>query len=97
MIIPRGSYKIIRVDGTEEMVPRNPTIKDIYKAIGCECIDTVCLDREAQTVMMVDDTGLIDGKPINRKATVLYRSVCRLGTFGEIAGDVAIVNDGDFA
>jgi hypothetical protein len=52
---------------------------------------------EAEIVMMVDDTGMIDGKPINPKATELYRGVCRPGTPYSIHGDVAIVNDEDFA
>jgi hypothetical protein len=93
----RGEYLIIRVDGSEEVVTGKPTLEKVYAAIGCECIDTVLLDRASETLMMVDDTGMIDGRPINAKATKLYHSVCRPGTVHSIHGDVAIVNDGDFA
>jgi hypothetical protein len=34
-------------------------------------------------------------KPVNRKATELYWSICQLGTTHEIIGDVAICHDGD--
>jgi hypothetical protein len=101
MKIKRGEYKIIRVDGTETIVKEHPQIKAIHRAIGCECLDTVVLTMNPvsglpDTVMMVDDTGMIDGKPINAKATFLYHSVCRPGTPYSIHGDVAIVNDSDF-
>jgi hypothetical protein len=47
--------------------------------------------------MIVDDTGMIDHKPVNAKATELYRAKCNPGTPFSIHGDVAIVNDADFA
>ena len=97
MLIERGTFKVIRVNGAEETVAQRPTIDMVHAAIGCGCIDTVQIDRPNQTVMLVDDTGLIDGKPVNRKATMLYRAVCRPGTLGTIHGDVAICNDEDFA
>ena len=34
-------------------------------------------------------------KPINAKATALYRAVCRPGIVHQIAGDVAILRDDD--
>ena len=72
----------------------------IYRDIGCECVDTVVLTREgyeAGIVMLVDDTGLINRKPINTHATALYREVCRPGNPHSVHGDVAICWDGDFA
>lgn len=36
-------------------------------------------------------------KPVNAKATELYHAVCKPGTTHQIVGDVAIVNDEDFA
>jgi len=94
-----GTFKVVRVDGTEEVMgPVN--LSAIHKAIGCTCCDTVILKRsafEAEIVMMVDDTGMIDGKPINPKATALYHGVRGPGTPYSIHGDVAIVNDEDFA
>jgi hypothetical protein len=98
----KGHYKIIRVDGTEEVIDHRAQLDIIHGQIGCDCIDTVILTRDpvtrlAHDVMMVDDTGMIDGKPVNLKATELYHSVCIPGTMAEIHGDVAIVNDEDFA
>lgn len=95
--VERGTYKIIRVDGSETMVSEKPTISKITRAIGCGCIDTVILDRRARVVMIVDDTGMVDGKPVNPKATELYHGICRPGTVFSIHGDVAICHDGDFA
>ncbi len=98
MKVKRGEYKIIRADGTEEIISQRPTLSAVHKAIGCDCCDTVILTRgsDEPIVMMVDDTGMIDGKPVNPKATELYHSVSRPGNPYSIHGDVVIVNDGDF-
>lgn len=87
------AYKIIRVDGTETVHEGKPTIHEITRLIGCDGLDTVTIDRKRLTVMFVDDTGLIDGKPVNAKATALYHAVCKPGTVWQIHGDVVIVND----
>lgn len=91
-----GTYKVIRVDGTETIHEGKPTIGEITRLIGCDGLDHVTIDRRRQTVMFVDDTGMLDGKPVNAKATALYHAVCKPGTVWQIHGDVAIVNDGDF-
>lgn len=96
-IIRRGEFKIIRVDGSETMHEGRPTIRGIQQFIDAECLDTVILDFRLKQVMMVDDTGMCDGKPVNQKATALYHAICKPGTVHCIHGDVAIVNDGDFA
>lgn len=96
-IIRRGEFKIIRVDGTETMHEGKPSIRGIQQFIGADCLDTVIIDRQNEQVMIVDDTGMIDGKPANPKATALYHAICKPGTVHQIHGDVAIVNDGDFA
>lgn len=88
--------RIIRVNGSEELLPSKLSMREICKRIGCDMIDTVNLRRD-DLVMLVDDTGMIDGKPVNPKATKLYHSVCRAGTVHPICGDVAVVYDGDFA
>lgn len=93
----QGGYKVIRVDGSESFVEEKPTIRKIQASIGCECCDTVTIDRRNEIIMLVDDVGMIDGKPVNRKATALA-----LEAFGpqypySIHGDAAIVWDGDFA
>jgi hypothetical protein len=91
------AYKIIRVDGTETSHEGKASIVEVLRIIGCDCLDTVVIDRRRQTVMFVDDTGMLDGKPVNAKATALYRAVCKPGTLHSIHGDVVIVNDGDYA
>lgn len=95
--IRRGEYLVVGVDGTETLIEERPTIQKIHRDIGCDCLDTVTLDRKAGIVMMVDDTGMVDNKPVNPKATVWYRMICKPGTLHQIHGDVAIVNDLDFA
>jgi hypothetical protein len=95
--VRRGEYRIIRVDGTETLIEEKPNLRTITKAIGAECIDTVCLDKRTRTqIMVVDDTGMIDGKPVNSKATALYHAICKPGTVYAIHGDVALCNDEDF-
>jgi hypothetical protein len=95
--IPPGTYKIIHVDGSEEIIAKKPSMRALTQEIGAESIDPVTLDRRNQTIMIVDDTGMIDGKPVNSKATELYRNICKPGTVWAIHGDVALVNDEDFA
>jgi hypothetical protein len=91
-----GSYKVIRVDGTEITHEGKASITEIMRLIGCNCLDTVTIDRRRQTVMFVDDTGMLDRKPVNPKATALYLAICKPGTLHQIHGDVVIVNDGDY-
>lgn len=78
---------IIRVDGTEEHVEANQ--RDIHTLIGADCMDGFSL-RDGR-YCYVDDTGMVDGKPMNEKATALYWGICRPGTTYPICGDVAIV------
>lgn len=96
----RGNYKVIRVDGSEWVTLARPNIREIENVIGAICLDSVVLTRngrEPDVVMLVDDTGMLDNKPPNHKATELYRAVCRPGTIHHIYGDVVLVHDGDFA
>lgn len=96
-IIKRGEYKIIRTDGAEILHTERPFMKTILADIGAVVMDTVILDSRNGQIMVCDDSGMIDGKPVNPKATKLYHAVCRPGTLHQIHGDVAIVNDCDFA
>lgn len=95
-MVRQGEYRLIRVDGTETLISERPTVAKILIAIGAECVDTVRIDWKNDQIMVVDDSGMIDGKPVNEKATLFYRRVCRPGSKGAIHGDVAIVNDRDF-
>lgn len=97
MILVEKTFKIIRIDGKEETYNRKPTLPEIYRLIRSDTIDTVNIDRENEIVMLVDDTDIIDAKPLNPKATELYHALCRSGVGCGIHGDVAICWDQDFA
>lgn len=99
LAVKRGEFIVIRVDGNVTHCGFKPTNKVIKAAIGCDLIDVVILTHDngmPGIVMICDDTGMIDGKPVNPKATALYHSVCRPGTTHQIHGDVALVFDEDF-
>src|ERR1700723_4797477 len=70
-------HRLIRTDGTERILDKRPSFEEIRRLIGCDGLDTVTIDRRRQTVMFVDDTGMIDGKPVNAKATALYHAICK--------------------
>lgn len=93
-----AKVQIVRVDGTREHheVGRHILIPWIARMIGApQALDTVNL-RDGR-IMLVDDTGMIDGRPQNLEATTLYHTVCRPGTTAPICGDVAIALDEDFS
>lgn len=102
-MVDRGNCKLIRVDGTEEVFPMvaGPRfLSGVARTIGADCLDTVILTRshgQADVVMLVDDTGMVDGKPINPLATDLYHNICTPGNPHSIHGDVVLVHDGDFS
>lgn len=91
--------KLIRTDGTETALQGPHAIRDIQTMIGADTLDTVMLRSlgDPLHVMLVDDTGMIDGKPVNVRATTLYHAQCRPGNPYQIHGDVVIVPDGDYA
>ena len=89
--------KLIRTSGKIEVmeIAKTDAIGHISRLIGANGLDTVNL-RDGN-VMLVDDTGVIDNRPVNALATEFYRAICRPGTMYSIHGDVAIVIDKDFA
>lgn len=89
--------EILRVGGQREehQVGKHILFGWIQRMIGAETLDSVNL-RDGR-IMLVDDVGLVDGKPRNEAATKLYLGVCRPGTDAFIAGDVAVAWDEDFA
>lgn len=96
-LMNRGTYQVIRVDGTTEerqFDKGRSLIKQIHEVIGCEYADTVNL-RDG-TVMFVDDLGHRKVLPHNQVATLLYWDVCKPGTTHTIVGVAVIVNDSDF-
>lgn len=89
------TVEIIRVDGSRETrklaIPR--AFDNIEQWIGAQCCTVVNL-RDGR-VMILDDTGMIDGKPINPEASKIYHAV--YDTPFSIHGDVVIAVDEDFA
>ncbi len=78
----------------KKQIPGPLRIRHLLDMIGAETGDTVSL--KDGKVMIVDDTGLIDGKPINPAATKLYAEKCQGRNTTGIHGDVVIVEDRDF-
>lgn len=93
--VKSGTYRIIRTDETSQTIQNKPTIRELRKAIGADCMDSVNLRNGC--VMMVDDTGMIDHKPVNPEATQIYHLMCKPGAVHSIHGDAVIVFDEDFA
>lgn len=92
--IPKiGEYRVIRTSGEDFIIHEKPTLNRVKKSIGADYIDCVTISfsagHVADLVMMVDDTGMIDGKPLNGTASIVA------GT--DIYGDAAIIHDCDFA
>ncbi len=95
----KGNFKIIRCDGTVEDYKEKPTIERIHALLKVDCIDTITLSWHKGTpseLMLVDDTGMIDHKPVNDKATAIMQDLHKGGYPYSIHGDVALVNDLDF-
>jgi hypothetical protein len=86
-------HRLIRIDGTEQILETRPSFEEIRRLIGCDYLDTVTINRRRQTVMFVDDSGMIDGKPVNSKATALYHAICKPGTVHGIHGHVIVLDD----
>lgn len=94
--IQRGTFKIIRSDGSEDLVQGKPTIERIQQAINANTLDIVNL-RHDDLIMLVDDSGYESNLPVNEAASALYLKRCKPGTSWQIRGDVVLVNDLDFA
>lgn len=89
--------EVIRCNGTREKatISRTQMVASCNQLLGVVAFDVVNL-RDGR-VMLVDDTGLVDGKPVNPEATKLYLAICKPGTRASIHGDVVIAIDEDFA
>jgi hypothetical protein len=91
-----AELRVIRTDGREEthQVGRRIALDWCRRMIDAVYLDVV--DLHDGRIMLVDDSGLIDNKPINKVATAMYWGVCWPGTTNPICGDVVIANDKDF-
>ena len=79
--------KLVKIDGSiANALPANGTnftLEEMYKLIGCDCIQIVRTAQEG-VIMVIDDNGLMNGKAPNIVATKLY-------PFGNmIVGDVLV-------
>ena len=63
-----GSWKVIRVNGSVEERAGKPTLDEIQKAIGCDCIDCVTLDHETQTLMAVESRSILKRHDSTKKS-----------------------------
>lgn len=90
---------IVRVDGSIEYFEKPITNRQISITIGARTLDSVQLKSWGSGAwqMVVDDTGMVDGRPVNEIATDLYLKQCAGGSPYSIHGDVVIVPDADFA
>lgn len=86
--------KLIRVDGSEIEITHPITFQWIKEQIGAHMLDFVML-KDGVHVMIVDDTGNVDGKEPNPKATALYYEKCGGPTDWKICGDVVVIPDGE--
>lgn len=86
--------KVIRVDGTVTELTGPISIREAQRLINADAIDTVLL-RDRIHVMLVDDTGMIDGLPVNAEATRLYQERAPYSPHS-IHGDVVVLPDSDF-
>lgn len=98
--IANGTRCSIRVDGRITPLTDRVTM-DICEAVirPRSCTDVVQLKHlgSPMMVMVVDDTGMVDHRPVNPIATALYHANCVPGTVFPICGDVVIAPDEDFA
>lgn len=93
---------ILRTDGTKVEYDQPPAkalglMKWIQKEIGAEASGCDIVNLRDGRVLVVDDVGMVNGKPVNPEATLLYHGVCRPGTTHQIHGDAAVCWDEDFA
>lgn len=92
--------QLIRANGTFQDLPTPVTPGEIERLIGApQATDTVVLRHMGHPthVMVVDDTGMVDRRPVNKAATVLYWQSCAAGNKPyPIHGDVVIVPAEEF-
>lgn len=87
--------KLIKTNGEEIDFATKISSSDVAKLIGAACLTSIML-ADGTHAMCIDDTGLIDGRPINPKATLLYWQ--KYGpNDNAIHGDVLVVPDADYA
>jgi len=84
---------LLRADGTEEYLEKEPTLGEIQAMLGASSLDVVSLSnlQAGPHTLYVDDLGYSKGLPPNKIATALYHTQCKPGTTWEILGDVVLL------
>ena len=101
----RGTYLVVNTDVEANLIEQKPTMDAVREAIStperkCILCDTVSLkvpgagSGRNPIVMMVDDTGMLDGLPRNSLATFIAKMIRQYPH--DIHGTAVIVNDEDF-
>lgn len=87
---------ILRTSGAIELLDGPVSTAEAARLIDASTLDVVSLRQWGSPlwVMLVDDTGLIRGLPINPRATLIYAPYPAVIP---VCGDVVIVPDDDFA
>jgi hypothetical protein len=108
LTLPEGRYIVIPTgeDAKLQVHTGRASIQAVHLAIStperrCVCADTITVRMGGNRssvqpiLMMVDDTGMVDGLPVNELATAIMKRVKNYPY--DIHGVAVIVNDGDFA
>ena len=101
----RGTYLVVNTNDEAKLIEEKPTLAKVQAAIStpereCMLCDTINLRLmgaggvKDPIVMLVDETGMLDGLPINRIAFYVAHTI--KGYQHDIHGTVVIVNDADF-
>ena len=85
---------LIKADGTvTEIEPKNGTdfqLQECYKLLGCDMIQVI--PTRAGRIMVIDEEGKLNNKPVNREATAMVE----LFPGDYIVGDALICSEDQF-
>jgi hypothetical protein len=65
-------------------------LADLYAAIGCQSVE--CVELTTTWDMWLDETGMVDGRAANPRATLLAQSY---GSSSQLFGDVVVTGTND--
>src|SRR5262245_39896181 len=65
-------------------------LDSLYAAIGCQSVE--CVQLTTVWDMWLDETGMVDGRVVNHRATLLAQSC---GVPGHVFGDVVVTGSND--
>lgn len=67
-------YLVLDPDGTFRWITadRSHLLDAFHSALDCSCVECVCVSSDGILCAIVDESGIINGKPVNRYASILY-------------------------